>query len=73
MKKDESPQRFLQLRPFAISHSFITLKGDGGTSAIFSTLHGSLWLGKDKGSIMKSTESGGTIYYRHYYGNKLFE
>ena len=29
----------------------------------FSTLHGSLWLGKDKGSI----------YYKHYYGNKLFE
>ena len=30
----------------------------GGTSTIFSTLHGSLWLGKD---IMKSAESGGTI------------
>ena len=45
----------------------------GGTSTIFSTLHGSLWLGKDKGSIMKSTESGDTIYYKHYYGNKLFE
>ena len=45
----------------------------GGTSTIFSTLHGSLWLGKDKGSIMKSAESCGTIYYKHYYGNKLFE
>ena len=32
-----------------------------GTSTIFSTLHGSLWLGKDKGSIMKSAESGSTI------------
>ena len=28
----------------------------------FSTLHGSLWLGKDKGSIMESAESGGTIH-----------
>ena len=73
MKNDGSPQRFSQLRPFAISHSFVTLKGNGGTSAIFSTLHGSLWLGKDKGSIMKSGESGGTIYYKHYCGNKLFE
>ena len=45
----------------------------GGTSTIFSTLHGSLWLGKDKGSIMKSAESCGTIYYKHYYGNKLLE
>ena len=34
----------------------------GGTSTIFSTLHDSLWFGKDKGSIMKSAESGGTIY-----------
>ena len=34
----------------------------GGTSTIFSTLHGCLWLGKDKGSIMKSAESGGTIH-----------
>ena len=31
----------------------------GGTSTLFSILHGSLWLGKDKGSIMKSAESGG--------------
>ena len=31
----------------------------GGTSTVFSTLHGSLWLGKDKGSIMKSADSGG--------------
>ena len=31
----------------------------GGTSTIFST---SLWLGKDKASIMKSAESGGTIF-----------
>ena len=28
---------------------------------IFSTLHGSLWFGKDKGSIMESAERGGTI------------
>ena len=28
---------------------------------IFLALHDSLWLGKDKGSIMKSAESGGTI------------
>ena len=28
---------------------------------IFIALHGSLWLGKDKGSIIKSTESGGPI------------
>ena len=34
----------------------------GGTRTFFSTLHGSLWLGKDKGSIMKSVESCGTIY-----------
>ena len=34
----------------------------GGTSTIFSTLHGSLWLGKDKGSITKSAESSGTIH-----------
>ena len=27
----------------------------------FSTLHGSLWLGKDKGSIMDSAESGWSI------------
>ena len=33
-----------------------------GTSTIFSTLHGSLWLGKDEGSIMERAESGGTIY-----------
>ena len=45
----------------------------GGTRTFFSTLHGSLWLGKDKGSIMKNAESCGTIYYKHYYGNKLFE
>ena len=32
-----------------------------GTSTIFSTLHGSLWLGKDEGSIMESAESCGTI------------
>ena len=33
----------------------------GGTRTIFSTLHGSLWLGKDKGSIMESAEICGTI------------
>ena len=38
----------------------------GGTSTIFSTLHGSLWLGKDKGSIMESVESGGTHSIIHY-------
>ena len=31
----------------------------GGTRTFFSTLHGSLWLGKDKGSIMESAEMGG--------------
>ena len=31
-------------------------------SKFFSTLHGSLWFGKDKGSIMESAESGGTIH-----------
>ena len=36
MKNDGSPQKVSQLRPFAISHSFDTLKGDGGTSAIFN-------------------------------------
>ena len=46
---------------------------DGKARCIFIALHGSLWLGKDKGSIMKSVKSGGTIYYKHYYGNKLFE
>ena len=33
----------------------------GHLECIFIALHGSLWLGKDKGSIMKSAESGGTI------------
>ena len=32
---------------------------DGEARCIFIALHGSLWLGQDKGSIMKSTESGG--------------
>ena len=31
----------------------------GGTRTFFSTLYGSLWLGKNKGSIMKYAESGG--------------
>ena len=35
---------------------FFHLFSIGGTSTIFSTLHDSLWSGKDKG-----TESGGTI------------
>ena len=39
-----------------------TIFQSGGTNTIFSTLHGSLWFGKDKGSIMKSTESYGTIH-----------
>ena len=45
----------------------------GPLEHIFIALHGSLWFGKDKGSIMKSAESGGTIYCKHYYGNKLYE
>ena len=57
---------------FKIAHFWSNLLA-GGTRTIFSTLHGSLWLGKDKGSIMESAESCGTIYNKHYYGNKLFE
>ena len=33
----------------------------GDTRTIFATVHGSLWLGKDKGSIMESAEICGTI------------
>ena len=33
----------------------------GHLECIFIALHGSLWLNKDKGSIMKSAESGGII------------
>ena len=33
----------------------------GPLERIFIALYGSLWLGKDKGSIMKSAESGGLI------------
>ena len=33
----------------------------GGTRTIFSTLHGSLWLSKDKGSIMEGAEICDTI------------
>ena len=33
----------------------------GHLECIFIALHGSLWLGKDKGSIMKSMESSGAI------------
>ena len=43
-----------------------------GTSTIFSTLHGSLWLGKDKGSIMKSAESGGTIHLEINFSSKVY-
>ena len=50
-----------------------TIFQSGGTSTIFSIFHGSLWLGKDKGSIMKRAVGCGTIHYEHYYGNKLFE
>ena len=39
-----------------------TIFQSGGTSTIFLTLQGSFWLGKDKGSIMRSAESGGTIH-----------
>ena len=44
----------------------------GGTSTIFSTLHGSLWFGKDKGSIMKSVESGGTIHLEINFSSKVY-
>ena len=40
----------------------------GGTRTIFSTLHGSLWLGKDKGSIMESAEICGTITFVKRHG-----
>ena len=43
-----------------------------GTSTIFSTLHGSLWLGKDKGSIMESVESGGTIHLEINFSSKVY-
>ena len=49
-----------------------TIFQSGGTSTIFSTLHGSLWLGKDKGSIMKSAESGGTIYLEINFSSKVY-
>ena len=44
----------------------------GGTSTIFSTLHGSLWLGKDKGSIMESAESCGTIHLEIKFSSKVY-
>ena len=40
----------MQIYGFVQNHTF------------FSTLHGSLWLGKDKDSIMESAESDGTIH-----------
>ena len=43
-----------------------------GTSTIFSTLHGSLWLGKDKGSIMESAESCGTIHLEINFSSKVY-
>ena len=49
-----------------------TIFQSGGTSTIFSTLHGSLWLGKDKGSIMKSAESGGTIHLEINFSTKVY-
>ena len=49
-----------------------TIFQSGGTSTIFSTLHGSLWLGKDKGSIMKSAESGGTIHLEINFSSKVY-
>ena len=64
----------MQIYGFVENHTFLEqFVSMGGTSAMLSTLHGSLWLGKDKGSIMKSAGSCGTIYYKHYDGNKLFE
>ena len=44
----------------------------GGTSTVFSTLHGSLWLGKDKGSIMKSADSCSTIHLEIYFSSKVY-
>ena len=49
-----------------------TISQSGGSSTIFSTLHGSLWLGKDKGSIMESTESGGTIHLEINFSSKVY-
>ena len=43
-----------------------------GYQHIFSTLHGSLWLGKDKGSIMKRAESGGTIHLEINFSSKVY-
>ena len=44
----------------------------GGTRTFFSILHGSLWLGKDKGSIMKSAESGGTLHLEIKFTPKVY-
>ena len=43
-----------------------------GASRIFLTFHGSLWLGKNKGSIMKSAESGGTIHLEINFSSKVY-
>ena len=59
------PGHFFNLggtRTFFQSGGTRTIFQSGGTRTFFSTLHGSLWLGKDKGSIMESAESSGTIY-----------
>ena len=57
---------------FSKSGGTSTIFQSGGTSTIFSTLHGSLWLGKDKGSIMKSAESGGTIHLEINFSSKVY-
>ena len=56
-------------------HNFQILWSDllaWGYQHIFSTLHGSLWLGKDKGSIMESAESGGTIHLEINFWSKVY-
>ena len=58
-----------------IAHSYVTiLNGDrelAGTMP-WRTLHGSLWLGKDKGSIMKSADSCGTIHLEIKFSSKVY-
>ena len=65
-KRRIEPKNGTQLSQwYYIAHSYVTiLNGDHELTGTipWRTLHGSLWLGKDKGSIIKSAESGGTIH-----------
>ena len=70
--QSEVPAQFPNL---GYQHIFQILWSDllaWGYQHIFSTLHGSLWLGKDKGSIMESTESGGTTHLEINFLSKVY-